>query len=85
MARLYFHTHNGQGAVHDEEGREVQSEADAYRVALESIRSIVAEDARSGLIDLEGRLDVAESDGGLVLTVPFIEAFEIRLPDDGVG
>lgn len=81
MIRLYFHAHNGLGDVRDEEGIELDDEQAAYPVALENIRSIVAEEARGGLLDLEGHIDVADSEGKLVLLVPFVEAFDIRLPD----
>ncbi|HEX7752100.1 MAG TPA: hypothetical protein VF440_06825 [Novosphingobium sp.] len=66
----------------DEEGIEADDDAVAFRRAVENIRSIVAEEARHGVIDLEGHIDVADAMGRLRLRVSFVEAFEIRLPDD---
>lgn len=83
MTRLFFHTFNGEGDTRDEEGIEIVDECAAFKIAQESIRSIVAEEARRGLIDLEGRIDVVDEDGKLFLNVSFVEAFEIRLPDQG--
>lgn len=83
MTRLFFHIHNDIGDVSDEEGVEIEDESVAYRIALENIRSIVGEEARRGLIDLEGYIDVVDEAGKLFLNVPFVDAFEIRLPDQG--
>lgn len=84
MARLYFHSHNGEGVTRDEEGIETDGDAAAFRLAVENIRSIVAEEARRGLIDLEGHIDVTDAAARLLLRVFFVEAFEIRLPDTGL-
>jgi hypothetical protein len=51
MARYYFHIYNGHGETRDHEGVEI-GEADAHGMAVDSIRSIVSEEAREGLIDL---------------------------------
>lgn len=83
MTRLFFHAHSNEGNARDEEGIEIDDEQAAYQVALENIRSIVAEEARRGLLDLDGRIDVADAEGKLVLLVPFVEAFDLRLPDEG--
>jgi len=81
MVRLYFHTFNGEGDTRDDEGIELEDDHAAYSIALENIRSIVADEARRGLIDLEGHIDVADGEGQLVLLVPFVEAFDLKLPD----
>lgn len=78
MARFYFHIYNGHGETPDHEGMELD-EAGARDMAVESIRSIVAEEARDGLIDLAGRIEVADQNGGLVFTTQFQEAFTLRL------
>lgn len=78
MARFYFHIYNGHGETHDHEGVEL-AEADARGMAVDSIRSIVAEEARDGLIDLTGHIDVVDQHGDIVLTTRFLEAFNLRL------
>lgn len=78
MARFYFHIYNGHGETHDHEGVELD-EGEARGMAVESIRSIVAEEARDGLIDLTGRIEVADQQGDIVFTTQFPEAFTLRL------
>lgn len=83
MPRFFFHVHNGQGETHDEEGLDLPDQADARGVAIDSIRSIIAEEARQGMIDLQGHIDITEG-AEVLLCIDFIEAFELRLPE-GVG
>lgn len=78
MARYYFHIYNGHGETRDHEGVEI-AEADARGMAVDSIRSIVSEEARDGLIDLRGHIDVVDQKGGLVFKTEFVEAFNLRL------
>ena len=79
MARYFFHVYNGHGETHDEEGVEIEDHAGARGMAVDSIRSIVAEEARDGLIDLTGHIDIADLDGAIVFTTHFEEAFTMRL------
>lgn len=79
MARYYFHIYNGHGETRDHEGVEIEHRAAAQGMAVDSIRSIVAEEARDGLIDLTGRIDVETEQGDVVFTTQFPEAFTLRL------
>lgn len=79
MARYYFHIYNGHGETRDHEGVEIALRADARGMAVDSIRSIVSEEARDGLIDLTGRIDVVDQQGDLVFKTEFVEAFNLRL------
>lgn len=78
MPRYFLHIRNG-GNVRDEEGIELPGVPDARTRAIEGIRSIVAEEAREGRIDLAGRIEIANGDGDVLLAVPFREAFDLRL------
>lgn len=78
MVRFYFHIYNGHGETHDDEGVEID-QAGARGMAMEGIRSIVSEEARDGLIDLTGRVDVVDRNGDVVFTTGFQEAFTLRL------
>lgn len=82
MPHFFFHVHNGHGETPDEEGLDLPDQANARGMALDSIRSIIAEEARRGVIDLKGRIDITEG-GETLLRVEFIEAFDLRLPDGG--
>lgn len=83
MPRFFFHIYNGHGDTPDEIGAELDSQAEARRLALDSIRSMVAEDARRGAIDLNGRIDVQDQANNLLVSIDFTEAFKLRLPDAG--
>ncbi|MCW1429794.1 DUF6894 family protein [Novosphingobium sp. JCM 18896] len=80
MPRFFFHVHNGDGETRDDEGLDLPDQANARDVAIDSIRSIIAEEARQGMIDLQGRIDITEGEDAL-LQVAFIEAFDLRLPE----
>jgi hypothetical protein len=80
MPRFFFHVHNGNGETPDYEGLDLSDQSAARRTALDSVRSMVAEEARQGLLDLTGCIEVKDESGNMLLTVGFIEAFELRVP-----
>ena len=80
MPRFFFHVHNGHGEIPDDTGTELADNSAASRLAIDSVRSMVSEDARRGLIDLKGRVDVKDDSDNLLISVDFIEAFDLRLP-----
>lgn len=82
MPHYFLHIHNGIGNARDEEGIELPGVPDARERAILGIRSIVAEEARDGKIDLAGRITICDADGEVLLEVPFREAFELQLGDD---
>jgi hypothetical protein len=75
--RYYFDIHNSIGFVEDEEGRDLPDLETARTEALKGIRSILGEDVQKGVVDLQGRLEIRDGDG-VILTIPFAEAVEIR-------
>lgn len=81
MPRFFFDVFNGTGNAPDEEGLDLADQSSARYLALDSVRSIVAEEARKGLIDLGGRIEVKDDAGELLLIVGFVEAFRLRMPD----
>jgi hypothetical protein len=78
MARFYLHVINGTGRAADEEGVELADAQAAAVRAVEGIRSILADEAKAGSMDLDGRIEIADESGAIVRTVPFEEALEIR-------
>jgi hypothetical protein len=80
MPRFFFHVFNGHGETPDDEGLDIEDQAGARRIALESVRSMVAEDAKQGIIDLNGHIEVKDAADNLLLRVNFAEAFQLRLP-----
>ena len=81
MTHYFFHVYNGTGLTQDQEGLELADLAAARQVALTGIRSLLGEDLESGLVDLNGRLDICGREGTVLLSVPFSEAIELRIPD----
>jgi hypothetical protein len=75
--RYFFNLRNGTGYIEDEEGRELPDLETVRDEAIKGVRSLVADDALHGRIDLKGSLEVLDDDGRLVLTVLFAEAVEV--------
>ena len=80
MPHYYFHLHNGDGPTPDEEGQDLPGPAEAYAAALADIRSILASEIDDGLMNLDGRIEVVDCDGAVILTVPFTDAVDVQPP-----
>jgi hypothetical protein len=80
MPHYYFHIHNGQGFTPDEDGVDLEDEGAARAMAMDSIRSIVAEEARKGVLDLDGFIDILDERSVQLTRIEFVEAFSLRLP-----
>lgn len=81
--RYRFDVHNGTGFTPDEEGQVAPDVNAARRIALTSIRAIVAEEAGTGTVDLRGKIDVHCEEDDTGFSVAFIDAFELLLPPEG--
>lgn len=79
MPRYFLHVHNTTGSASDEEGAELAGLEAARERALEGIRSIVADEALHGLLDLRGQVDIADEAGRVIEVVAFSEAFETHV------
>ncbi len=79
MARFFLHLFNQIGAVPDDEGTEVPDIATARHLAVQSVRDILSEEAKHGVIDLGGRIEIADEGGATLDVVPFASAVELRL------
>lgn len=77
MPRYYFHLRNEFDAE-DEEGLELPDLAAARLSAMEAARELCCADIKQGWLNLDYRIDVANEQGDLVLTVTFREAFDIK-------
>ena len=85
MPRYHLHVYNRIGHVVDEEGMELADLAAAREKALEGIRAIIAEEAKTGRIDLAGHVDITDGADALVATVAFRDAFDLNLGNEGDG
>jgi hypothetical protein len=85
VPHYFFQVCNGQGLTPDEEGIDLQDEAAARSMAMDSIRSIISEEARKGLIDLDGYIDVKDDAAQTLTRIAFPEAFSLRMPGPKAG
>ena len=81
VRRYFIHICNGTGFVEDEEGQELPDREAAIHSAIDSVRSIVSEDARHGLIDLNGSVRITDAQGQTLVELSYRDAFELRLED----
>lgn len=77
MERYHFNLHERNGFVRDEEGRQLPGLAEVRAEALKGVRSLIAEDAIQGRIDLSGKVEVLDSQGRSIFTLSFNDAVEI--------
>ena len=75
--RYFFHLENGGGRSPDEEGSELGSLDEAHAHAVDGIRSILSEEALTGRIDLNGRIEVTDADGAELCRVLYRDAVTI--------
>jgi hypothetical protein len=78
VPRFHLNIFNGQGASPDEEGQDFADLAAARAEAIRGIRSLLASELGEGRVDLGGRIEIADAAGGVLQTVAFAEAIEIR-------
>ena len=76
---FHLNIRNGIGLVEDEEGRDLFDLEAARLDAIEGIRSIISEEAKSGLVDLTGQIEICDDAGNLLCLVRYADAFDLRL------
>jgi hypothetical protein len=85
MPLYRFNIHNGNGMTEDEEGRELPGPEAARAEALKGIRSLLADDVLQGHLDLRGRIEVRDEQGGFLFAIGFADALRIEGPGDAPG
>jgi hypothetical protein len=85
MPRFHLHIYDRAGSARDEEGLELTDLDEARASAVDGIRSLASQEVRVGLLDLEGRVEIADEGGTVLGIVRFPEAVEIRPPAEGSG
>ena len=82
MPRFHIHVHNHIGRTQDEEGAEYPSLDHAARKAIEGVRGILSEEVCRGLLDLRGRIEIADPGGQVLRTISFKEVVHLRQNGD---
>ncbi len=77
MAQYYLHIHNSHGDAEDDEGCNASSLAEARERAIKGIRSLLSAEVENRRINLDGRIDISDPSGELLLSVPFRDAVEV--------
>jgi hypothetical protein len=78
MHRFYFHLHECGETTKDEEGRELPSFEEAFRVAVEAARSLMADEVIRGRLCLSCHIEIEDSYGIALATLPFAEAVSVE-------
>lgn len=78
MPRFFLHLINNTAVASDDEGVELTDVSAARDQAIDGIRSVLADEVRRGMLDLRGRIEIAEAGGNVLAVVSFADALEIR-------
>ena len=78
MPRFYLNVHDSSGFAEDEEGQELSGPEQAEAVALCGARSLMSAGVADGDLDLDGRIDVEDSQRKHIFTVRFRDAITIN-------
>jgi hypothetical protein len=79
VTRYHLNIRNGSGYVPDDEGHEYANLGAAREQALVGIRSLISEEAKTGVLDLTGSIEISDRDGNLLSLVSFEDAMDLRL------
>ncbi|PZQ59968.1 MAG: hypothetical protein DI570_15220 [Phenylobacterium zucineum] len=80
MPKYHLNLFNGGGPVPDEAGQVLQDIDAARAQAIEGIRSILSAEIILGVVDLRGRIEIADETGDVLMTVDFTDAVQLQLP-----
>jgi hypothetical protein len=80
MALYFFHLCDGSEDLLDVEGQELPDLDAAKAFALLCARDALSHEMRDGILDLRARLNVADTAGAVVHTLPLEEAFKVLKP-----
>lgn len=77
MDLYFFNLHECGSLYADEEGRELESVDVASVEAIAAARSVMSHEVAAGRLCLSCRIEVKDSAGRVVLTIPFREALTV--------
>ena len=80
MSHYRFHLYQRETVVLDPEGYDLTDITQARANAIAAARDLICGDARAGVIDMSGHIEIVDADGTLLDTVRFREA--VQLIDD---
>jgi hypothetical protein len=77
MPRYFLHIRDTRGGAEDDEGVEVANLAEANESAVAGIRAMLSDEMRKGTVNFDGRIDIANDVGKILLAVRFADAVRI--------
>lgn len=77
MPVFYLHIYYRDMAARDEEGLELASLEAARSEAIAGARGIMRDELRNGRLSLGSRIEIEDSSGRMLATVPFREAITV--------
>ena len=77
MRRFFLHVRDWTSETLDNEGQEFADIEAARAEAIAGIRSMLCAELAEGRMDLRASVDIEDSEGKLVLSVPYAEAVSI--------
>ena len=76
MPLYFFHVRGGHAPAEADEGWQFDDESAALQSAKSAARSLIASDVLEGILDLSARIEVEDSFGNPIVTVPFATVVE---------
>lgn len=80
MPRFHLNLKNSSVDATDEEGVEAADLDGARSQAIAGIRGFLSHEVINGILDLRGRIDIADSSGTMLMTVAFSDAVTVTQP-----
>ena len=71
MPLYFFNVRGGPADAEADEGLDYPDEEAARAAALAGARSLIASDVLEGILNLSSRIDITDSRGALLFSVPF--------------
>jgi len=81
LGLYFFHLDHGSGFLADEDGRDGLSLESAKEAAVLDARSIMADEVKQGMLNLDQAIDVADSEGITLHRLSFSDALAIQRPE----
>jgi hypothetical protein len=80
MPRYYLHIVRDEDVIVDFEGYDLPDLESARSEAIGGARGILSEEVLNGTLSLAERIDIADADGVVLASIPFLATIDIRLP-----
>ena len=84
MQRFYFDLQSGKSDLQDHDGVDLLNETIAKEYAVTSARSIIAADVLAGVLNLDQKISVLNSDRQPLATIDFADVISVSRRDEAM-